>query len=123
MVQVIGRLQHTIWQLQQQRRSLAISGGYHLAHNHPNYRMLRSKSYRRSHQPGLVSETGQPLILLTQKKRNGLACKTVAKIVKVPFNLRLVDNIEDIGYAEHYIDWSPAMNRVQNQLEFRTFMN
>ena len=32
--------------------------------------------------------------------------KHVAKIVKVHCNLRLVDNIEDIGYAEHYIDLS-----------------
>ena len=44
--------------------------------------------------------------VIHSKKRNRLACQTVAKVVKVRCNLRLVDNIEDSGYAKHYIDWS-----------------
>jgi len=40
------------------------------------------------------------------KKRNRLACKTVEKIVKVHCNLRLVDQIEDISFADEYHDWS-----------------
>ena len=49
------------------------------------------------------------------------ACKTVAKIVKVHCNLRLVDN--RLCQALHRLVIRRQIEFVQNQLEFRTFMN
>ena len=43
---------------------------------------------------------------IKRAKRNRLACKTVEKIVKVHCNLRLVDQIEDIRFADEHHDWS-----------------
>src|SRR6218665_902722 len=85
--------------------------------------MLRSKSYRRSHQPGLVSETGQPLILFTQKNAIDSHVKLLQRLLKcivtcdswITSKTLVMPSITSIGH--------PTMNRVQNQLEFRTFMN
>jgi hypothetical protein len=68
---------------------------------------LKLKRYSTQQQHARLTGKLQHTIIsnLTQK-RNRLACKTVDKIVKVHCNLRLVDKIEDICYADEYIDWS-----------------